>query len=105
LTASGVRIFTTFGLKYWSILWRFLGVIAVSCGIMNRIKIPVLVCRTPIIREISVEIVDISEQIEAIDCRSSRVQFLGPRNEVLPEGLKLPEWEQMEYVEPDFVIP
>jgi hypothetical protein len=41
--------------------------------------------------------------MEAIDQHSSRIQFLGPRNEVIPENLQLPEWEEMEYVEPDFV--
>jgi hypothetical protein len=55
--------------------------------------------------EVSVEIVDISEQIESIDCHSSKARFLGPRNEAIPKDLRLPEWEEMEYVEPDFVIP
>jgi hypothetical protein len=96
VTASG---------KCWSILWRFLVVITVICGVVSRIKIPTLICRTPIVREVSVEIVNVLEQMEEIDCHSSRIQFLGPRNEVIPESLQLPEWEKMEYVEPDFVIP
>ncbi|MDR2371797.1 MAG: hypothetical protein LBD60_01465 [Puniceicoccales bacterium] len=86
-------------------LWRFFVIIAVIYAIGNHIEIPVLVCRVPIVREVSVEIVDILEQIEKVDCHSSKIQFLGPRNEVIPEYLKLPEWDNMEYMEPDFVIP
>ncbi|MDR1366948.1 MAG: hypothetical protein LBJ13_03540 [Puniceicoccales bacterium] len=86
-------------------MWQFLTIIAIICGIASQIKIPVLVCRTPIVREVSVEIVNVLEQMEEIDHHSSRIQFLGPRNEVAPENLQLPEWEEMEYVDPDFVIP
>jgi hypothetical protein len=86
-------------------LWRFLIVVAIICAIGDRIEIPVLVCRTSVVREVSVEIVDILGQVEAVDRCSSKIQFLGPRNEVVPEYLKLPEWDNMEYVEPDFVVP
>jgi hypothetical protein len=90
--------------KYWSIAWRFFIAMAAIFGIVNQIKIPTLVCRTPVVREVFMEIVDMGEQIEEIDRHLSRIQFLGPRNEVIPESLNLHEWEEMEYVEPDFVI-
>jgi hypothetical protein len=79
--------------------------VAIIYGITSRIKIPVLVCRAPIIREVSVEIVDILGQIEEVDRHSPKIQFLGPRNEKLPESLKLPEWDEMQYIEPNFIIP
>ncbi|MDR0740540.1 MAG: hypothetical protein LBF34_02400 [Puniceicoccales bacterium] len=91
--------------KCWGVLWRFFVTAGGIHIIGNRIEIPIVVCRIPVVREVSVEIVDILEQIEEVDCHSSKMQFLGPRNEVIPEYLKLPEWDNMEYMEPDFVIP
>jgi hypothetical protein len=91
--------------KGWGVLWRFFVTVGIVCAIGNRIEIPALVCRVPVVREVSVEIVDILDQIEEVDRHSSKMQFLGPRNEVIPEYLKLPEWDSMEYVEPDFVVP
>jgi hypothetical protein len=77
----------------------------VFCAIATQIEVPTLTCRVPVIREVSLEIVDIQGQIEEIDLHSSKIQFLGPRNEAIPEHLKLSEWDKMKYVEPDFVIP
>jgi hypothetical protein len=53
----------------------------------------------------AVELVDASAQRKEIEALSSKTLFLGPSDEVVPEELKLEEWEAMEYVEPVFICP
>jgi hypothetical protein len=91
--------------KFWAIGWRFLVVGGVIFIFASWVKIPPMVCRVPVVGQVAIEIVDIMDQIEKVDCLSSRALFFGPRNEVLPESLQLPEWDGMQYMEPNFIIP
>ncbi|MDR3317200.1 MAG: hypothetical protein LBS71_00110 [Puniceicoccales bacterium] len=91
--------------KQWSVLWRFLVCIAAIYFLLRKVEIPQLKCRLGVPSSTNISIVDISEQRKEVEKLAPKTLFFGPSDEKIPEDLRLPEWDKMEYMEPVFVFP
>ena len=90
-------------LQKWSIVWRFLLIIAIIELVLRSISGPQLVCCIPE-SECFLEFVDVTEDDPLITELSCKKHVLNWPDRI-PDEYLLPQWDVMEYREPDFVKP
>ena len=89
--------------KWLVICGQLLLVVASVGAILSCISIPQLVCHVPEAVPF-VSFVDVDEDDPVIKMLSCKNRVLGIEDQI-PETYLLPQWDVMEYREPDFVNP
>lgn len=87
------------------VVWYSVIAIAVVCWALNRIQFPREMSVSTQADEVGcrVSLVDVTGCLGEVDGLSSREQFWGPRGEPVPEDLRFPQWDEMKFIEPEFV--
>ena len=90
-------------LQKWSIIWRFLLIVITIELMLRLIPMPQLVCHVPE-NESFLEFVDRAENdllIAELSCKKRVLNW----PDRIPDEYLLPQWDTMEYRNPDFINP